>query len=114
VSDGWGFEDTLKNIEILSGSQFADTVMGSEANLSFNGRAGADLFTGGSGYNEIDFSPDIVGVNVKMSGWVGSTGALTTGFTGSAIDGWGNIDQFANVKGVEALASMTPSPAHRR
>ncbi len=101
VSDGWGFVDTLKNIEVLSGSNFADTVTGSAANLSFSGRAGADLFTGGSGYNEIDFSSDIAGVNVKLSGWVGSAGALTTGFTGSATDGWGNIDQFSNVKGVE-------------
>lgn len=101
VSDGWGFTDTLKNIEILSGSNFADTVTGGTANLTFSGRAGADLFRGGSGYNEIDFSNDIAGVTVKLEGWVNSTGALTATYTGSAIDGWGNVDQFSSVRGVE-------------
>ena len=65
------------------------------------GGKGNDTMDGGSGYDEVGFSNDEAGVTVRLGGWVGTTGSLPTGYAGSAIDGWGDIDVFKNIDGVE-------------
>ena len=103
VQDGWGFVDTLVNIEEVDGSQFADTLVGDAKNNTFSGLRGADRFDGmGGAGNEIGYGSDLAGVTVRLSGWVGdATSALPSGYQGSAIDGWGDIDLFNNIQGVE-------------
>ena len=102
VQDGWGFVDTLANIEEVDGSQFADTMVGDSNNNTFNGLRGADRFDGGAGSdNELGYWNDLAGVTVRLGGWVGASGNLPEGYQGSAIDGWGDIDLFNNIQGVE-------------
>jgi Ca2+-binding RTX toxin-like protein len=102
--DGWGFVDKLIAIEAIGGSHFADVMIGSNNpdGESFIGRRGADSIDGGAGPDDIDFGDDEAGVFVRLSGWVGdASSSLPTGYTGSAIDGYGDIDVFTNIEGVE-------------
>ena len=101
VQDGWGFTDTVINIEDFIGSFYDDKFIGNAADQGFNGSKGNDSMDGGSGHDEVGFSSDVAGVIVRLSGWVGATGNLPSGYTGSAIDSWGNIDVFKNIDGVE-------------
>ncbi len=101
VQDGWGFTVTVSNVEEFVGSFYADTFLGNAADQTFNGGKGNDSMDGGAGYDEVGFNTDEAGVIVNLSGWVGATGSLPAGYSGSAIDGWGNIDVFKNVEGVE-------------
>jgi Ca2+-binding RTX toxin-like protein len=104
INDGWGFSDTLLNIEGIQGTAFADSVRGSDstsARLGFRGEKGNDSFDGGAGRSEVEYANDPEGIVVRLAGWVAGAGSLTAGFTGSALDGWGDIDVFRNVAGVE-------------
>jgi uncharacterized delta-60 repeat protein/uncharacterized repeat protein (TIGR02059 family) len=104
VSDGWGFTDTVIGIEEFSGSQYNDLFMGNAENQTFNGASGADSMDGGSGYDEVGFNPDESGVTVNLGAWVGTTGSMPAGYTGSARDSWGFVDVFKNIEGVEGSA----------
>ena len=101
VQDGWGFVDSLANIEGIVGSNYADSVTGGAADETFGGLMGADWFDGGGGSNTISFADDDAGVTVRLSGWVGTTGSKLPAAQGSALDGSGSIDQFTNVQAVE-------------
>jgi len=102
VRDGWGFTDTVTNIEEFSGSFYNDTFTGNASDQTFNGSKGDDSMDGGSGYDEVGFNNDEAGVTVMLGGWVGASGTShPTGYTGSARDGWGNVDVFRNIDGVE-------------
>ncbi|MEY4864268.1 MAG: hypothetical protein RLZ51_2363, partial [Pseudomonadota bacterium] len=101
VQDGWGFVDTLLNIDELNASNLDDSIRGSAAEEHFAGRKGQDSIDGAGGYDEVGYWESQAGVTVLLHGWVGSTGSLSAGFTGSASDGWGTIDVFRNVEGVE-------------
>ena len=101
VQDGWGFTDTVMGIEEFSGSQFNDTFIGNDEDQSFSGSNGADTMDGGNGHDEVGFGNDEKGVTVKLGGWTGATGGLPAGYTGSAKDGWGTVDVFKNIEGVE-------------
>jgi len=54
VADGWGFTDTLMNIEWVRGSVFDDTIIGDGADNTFVGRAGNDELSAGAGNDELD------------------------------------------------------------
>ncbi|NDD12449.1 MAG: calcium-binding protein, partial [Betaproteobacteria bacterium] len=103
VQDGSGSLDTLINIEGILGSPFDDYMIGSAKTEWFYGSAGSDSVDGGGGSNEVVFnsSSAVNGVTVKLAGWVGNSGSLPSGYTGSALDNWGNIDVFRNIFGVE-------------
>ncbi|NDD13601.1 MAG: hypothetical protein EB072_13385, partial [Betaproteobacteria bacterium] len=60
-------------------------------------------FDGAGGIDELNYggTANNRGVTVRLAGWVGSTGGLPSGYTGSAIDQWGKVDVFRNVEGVE-------------
>ena len=101
VQDGWGFVDTLVSIEKITGSNYADSVVGGAGDDTFEGLMGADWFDGGAGVNTISFAESDSGVTVRLSGWVGSTGFMLATAQGSALDGYGSIDQFTNVQAIE-------------
>jgi len=101
VQDGWGFVDTLVSIEKITGSNYADSVIGGAGDDTFEGLMGADWFDGGAGVNTISFVESDSGVTVRLSGWVGSTGSMLATAQGSALDGYGSIDQFTNVQAIE-------------
>jgi Ca2+-binding RTX toxin-like protein len=103
-NDGWGYKDTLIDIQGIVGTAYDDTVSGGpdkDAYLLFSPGKGRDIFFGGAGINEIDYTNSPQGVVVRLGGWVGTSGQLPDGFTGSALDGWGDIDLFTNVQNVE-------------
>jgi len=104
VQDGWGTTDTVIGIEEFSGSQFGDVFLGDGGDQTFNGSNGVDTMDGGTGHDEVGFHNDEAGVTVHLGSWVGTTGNLPAGYTGSARDGWGNIDVFRNIEGVEGSA----------
>ncbi|TXI67122.1 MAG: calcium-binding protein [Limnohabitans sp.] len=101
IDDGWGFSDTLINVETVLGSMYDDQVTGAEQSMGFSGFGGNDRFVGNPNVmNRIDYLMDPAGVLVRLDGWVDTTGALAAGLTGSGRDGWGNIDQFSGVSAV--------------
>ena len=101
VQDGWGFTDTLSNVEEFVGSFYDDTFLGNASDQIFSGIKGNDSMDGGAGTDKVSFTNDEAGVMVNLSGWVGATGSLPAGYSGSAVDGWGTIDVFKNIEGVE-------------
>lgn len=111
VSDGWGGIDSLQGIEGIRGS-YADDVMRGSDTLTvsevFKGMQGADSMDGGQGFNIASFVQDVQGVTVWLAAdsrsvapGVGVADKVKPGFTGVALDGWGDIDQLANIDGVE-------------
>ncbi len=84
---GWG-NDTLTNIEYLSGSSFNDTLTGDQFNNSLNGQNGNDTLNGGDGDDAVrgQNGDDI------MSGGLGND-FLTGGEGSDVIDGGDGIDR---------------------
>jgi Ca2+-binding RTX toxin-like protein len=111
VSDGWGGIDSLQGIEGIRGSYADDVMRGSDTltvNEVFKGMQGADSLDGGQGFNIASFVQDVQGVTVWLAAnsrtvapGVGVADKVKPGFTGVALDGWGDIDQLANIDGVE-------------
>lgn len=111
VSDGWGNIDSLQGIEGIRGSYADDVIRGSDVlsvNEVFKGMQGADSIDGGQGVNSVSFVQDVQAVTVwleassrKLAPGVGVADKVKPGFTGVALDGWGDIDQLANIQDVE-------------
>lgn len=87
--DTYGNTDTLRNIEGVRGTAFADTVTAinlADAYASFRGYAGADVFNGTVlGYERADYSRD------TDDG--GNAGIRADLAAGTVIDGFGNTDR---------------------
>src|SRR5690606_13486578 len=49
ATDGFGDTDTLIGIENVTGTSFADTIIGNASNNTIGGGVGIDTLTGGSG-----------------------------------------------------------------
>jgi len=95
-NDGYGGKDTLISIEMIGGSEYADSIKGRDDQSAlfgnqevFKGNKGNDTIDGRSGYDEISYIDDFAAVTVNIS-------------TGTATDGWGNTDTLSNIEGVEA------------
>lgn len=98
--------DTVIGIEGFIGSSHGDQFLGPVMAMPYlyiEGGGGADTIDGGTaaGVREVGFTFDGAGVTARLSGWVGATGALPTGYTGSALDGSGAIDVFRNIQNLE-------------
>jgi Ca2+-binding RTX toxin-like protein len=93
AQDGLGGVDTLINIEAVRGSDFNDTLTGSDSGVfeSFEGRAGNDTIDGKGGVDRADYSGDWAAVNVNLS-------------TGIALDGFGGTDTLLNIEQVRGSA----------
>jgi Ca2+-binding RTX toxin-like protein len=68
VSDTGGvFVDlAARNVEIVFGSDGADTLQGSAANEIFRGGGGADVIRGGDGFDIIDFGDRLGGMTIDL------------------------------------------------
>jgi Ca2+-binding RTX toxin-like protein len=71
---GGSGSDTLKNIENLAGSRYADALTGNAGNNILNGGAGADSLTGGDGSDT--YYVDNAGDQVVETNAVASTGGI--------------------------------------
>jgi Ca2+-binding RTX toxin-like protein len=52
-NDGFGYTDTLINIEAIEGTEFGDTITGDANNNEFRGHEGDDIFSGGDGHDNL-------------------------------------------------------------
>jgi len=89
ASDGLGGVDVLRNIEGVRGSDFNDTLNGSDSAAfeSFEGREGNDTIDGKNGVDRADYYYSVSGVNVNLVGGIGS-------------DGYGSTDSLSNIENV--------------
>jgi Ca2+-binding RTX toxin-like protein len=89
ASDGWGWIDTLINIEEVRATDFNDTLTGSDGGHfeSFEGRAGYDLIDGRGGVDRINYQSSPAAVSVDLS-------------SGTASDGWGQMDTLFNIEDI--------------
>jgi Ca2+-binding RTX toxin-like protein len=91
ASNGWGYSDTLANIQNVTGSSHNDTITGDSNDNVLAGGAGNDTIDGGGGVNTVDYSGDPAGVTVNLS-------------TGTATDGWGGTDTLSDIQNVNGSA----------
>src|SRR5206468_475716 len=85
--------DTLVNINNVTGSSFGDHLIGSDSAISeqFEGRAGDDTIDGAGG--------------IDIARYDGSTGAISGDLsTGQVSDGWGFHDTLQNIEGLRGTA----------
>ncbi len=104
ASDGFGGTDTLSHIEGIRGSAYHDVLTGGLAangtSVSdglmerFIGNAGNDTIDGGQGYDRVDYTTSLTGVNVT----------LNDALDGSASDGFGGTDTLRHIEGVRGSA----------
>ncbi|MRD49151.1 hypothetical protein GHT07_17890 [Caenimonas koreensis DSM 17982] len=90
--DNWGNTDHFSGIELVSGSQFADTLTGGNpANGSaatdgfegFTGNGGNDTIDGGTGFDRASYTTSNAPVNVTLGGT--SPGTASDGFGGTDV-----------------------------
>lgn len=101
VQDGWGALDTLRNIEEISGSNYNDVFLGNAQDNTFAPYPGMDTLDGGAGHDELNYNAAYGAVVVRLGGWVGASGSLPAGYTGSALKPDGDVDIFRGIEGVE-------------
>jgi len=87
--DGFGGTDTLRNIENINGSTFADTLRGDSAPNIFQGFAGNDIIDGRGGIDTVSYFSLTVtsAVNVNL-------------LLGSASDGLGGTDTLISIENI--------------
>ena len=93
-SSGAAGNDTLYNISQLRGSEFNDTLIGSNNEVlteAFDGRGGNDSINGLGGLDQVRFDDAPAGVSVNL-------------VTGIAQDGYGTVDTLANIEGIRGSA----------
>ncbi len=103
--------DTFTNIEIVVGSDFADTFNGSSQDDDFTGNGGADTFNGGDGNDTIVYQKEQYGpnggsshgviVNLSSSDATGVSAdgiASTTVLAHTAIDSFESVDQLNSIE----------------
>lgn len=83
VNDGFGFSDTLIDIEKIVGTSSSDKFTGGSQGMWLFGEGGADTFTAGSGaehifggadFDTVNYSASTTGVTVFFDGTAGSGG----------------------------------------
>ncbi|EYD74932.1 Hemolysin-type calcium-binding protein region [Rubellimicrobium mesophilum DSM 19309] len=85
-TDGWGDNDTFEDIQQVTGSHLADTLLGSDATNVFSGGAGDDLIDGRDGWDFVWYGSATSGVVVDLA-------------AGTATGGQGN-DTLVDMEGV--------------
>ena len=109
--DNWGYVDTFSEIEAVSGSNFADVILGDEKRNSFNGQKGDDRIEGGKGDDELvggagndtlngGDGTDWVSfwLDPNSADFISMKGAILNLTTGKAIDCWGNQDTLISIE----------------
>ncbi|MHC2003110.1 calcium-binding protein [Methylobacterium sp. CM6241] len=95
--DGFGTVDTLRNIESVRGTAFADRLSGGDTdpvgpNNFFLGLGGNDVIDGGSAYDEVRYDKDV--------NFGGTRGVIVDLAAGKATDGFGATDTLRSIEGV--------------
>jgi Ca2+-binding RTX toxin-like protein len=112
VTGVWAGTDTFANIEIVVGSNHADTFNGSNDDDDFTGNAGADTFNGGAGFDQVVYEKEqyapggesshgvIVNLSAtELSANVGQGTVTVAG--GTAIDAFGDTDTLNSIESVQ-------------
>ena len=96
ATDGFGDTDTITNIELVRGTNFADTLTGgnplNDGFEIFEGLGGDDAIDGGSGFDEVGYSFD--------ADFGGTAGVTVNLATGTATDGFGDTDTLTSIESV--------------
>ena len=110
ASDGFGGRDVLRNIEEARGSNYNDTLTGSD-NASFEsfvGEKGDDLLDGRGGWDRASYQFSSTGVVVNLSQSTASKdGVLISGSGTSAVYGVDTLYNIEEVRGSEFGDSLT-------
>lgn len=85
VLDAWGGTDTIISIERISGTAFADSMLGGAEANRFRGRGGNDTLNGGLGGDHAEYNNATAGVTVNLT-------------TGTATDGEGGTDLLISIE----------------
>jgi hypothetical protein len=92
VIDGFGKTDTIRNIEGVQGTRFADTFKGNGLDNGFRGFDGVDSYDGGAGYDSVDF----------LARDEDKAGSVTIDMTRSTLqvrnDGYGNAETLIGIE----------------
>ncbi|MBX3568037.1 MAG: calcium-binding protein [Rhizobiaceae bacterium] len=90
--DPWGNKESLTLIDEVRGTQFGDTLKGSNAAETFMGLGGRDNIDGGGGFDVVRYDRD-----ERRGGDLGVTVDLAAE---TATDGFGRKDTIKNIEGV--------------
>ena len=85
AADAWGGTDTLSGIERITGTAFADSMLGGAEQNRFRGRAGNDTLNGGLGGDYAEYNNATTGATVNLT-------------TGIASDGEGGTDLLISIE----------------
>ena len=106
IDDGLGGQDTLSGIEVVRGSDNADTLTGGNtANddfEQFRPRGGNDIVDGGSGFDRLSYQSagQSVTINLSTAAVVSVIAGHGTVLAGTAIDGFGGTDTVSNFESI--------------
>ena len=90
ATDTFGDTDTLRNIEDVRATEFADRMTGSARDNNFWGLAGNDTMNGATGSDGVHYRDDI------LTG--GSAGVIVNLAAGTATDGFGDTDTLTSIE----------------
>ena len=76
-SGGHAEGDVIRNVEVLIGSRYDDTLKGNAEDNTFNGAGGADIIDGHGGDNTVSYVNSGSGVTVNLGGPKDSNGYIT-------------------------------------
>jgi Ca2+-binding RTX toxin-like protein len=96
AADGFGDTDTLRNLENIIGSAFADILIGNSLNNTLQGLAGDDLFIGNAGNDTFYGGADVDTVSYRRD----PSAAIVNLALNQATDGFGNTDQIFEVENI--------------
>ena len=100
ASDGYGTTDTFENIEGVRGSNFGDTLNGSDLQAErFEGMGGNDTINGGAFNDRVEFGQSPTGAVVNLSNTNFAVGAVIA-LANTAQDGFGGVDQLNSIEQV--------------
>lgn len=97
VTDPWANAETFVGMTTFYGTQFGDTLLGSDADETFRGLGGRDIINGRGGFDWVEYQSD-----TSKNGWRGVTVNLATGY---ATDGFGHRDTLTGIEGVHGTDS---------
>ena len=101
ANDGDGGQDVILNIENITGSAFADRIIGNSSantltggtgNDTLSGRGGADTLDGGANNDTVDYSGAVAGVIASLAA------------NGASDDGDGSTDTYVSIENITGSA----------
>ena len=91
--DGWGGTDVLKNVQIVRGSNYNDTIIGSSADIF-------EMFQGGKGNDTIDGGAITTGNNGNRVSYQNANGSVTVDLQVGTAAGADGSDVLRNINQV--------------